>query len=42
MPESLSQRIYFNLGCNAQYDKVESELIPDADMYLLFEKGMRR
>ena len=29
------------MGCNAQYDKVDLELILDADMYLSFEKSLR-
>ena len=31
----------FELGYNAQYVKVDVELIADADMYLFSEKGMR-
>ena len=31
----------FKLGCNAQYEKVELELISDIEMQLFAEKSMR-
>ena len=34
-------RVIMWAGCNAYYTKVELELVLNADVYLLFEKGLR-
>ena len=41
MSKPLFERINLQLGCNAQYDKSGTGIIPDTDMYLFFEKGTR-
>ena len=41
MFKSLFEWTSFKLGCNAHTTKIRFELIPDAGIYLFFEKGMR-
>ena len=40
MSKSLLECTSFNLGYNAQYDKIKPELVSDVKMYFLFEKSM--